>query len=77
MSIVFSDHALRQIKIRRIRKSQVIETITNYDEILPSFKNRKLRRKAFESTILEVVTITEGSKIIVVTAYFELENYEN
>lgn len=70
MPIVFSDHAKFQIKKRSVSKKQIIETIKNPQEILPSFKNRRLRQRRFGDKILEVVTVTEGSRITVITTYY-------
>lgn len=70
MPVVFSEHAKKQFKERKITKSRVILTVENPDKILPSFKDRKLRQKAFGGTILEVVTKTEGFRITVITAYY-------
>lgn len=77
MPIKFSDHALEQIRERRLSKAQVKKTVENPDEILPSFRDRKLRRKKFGGKILEVVTVSEGSKITIITAYPEEKQYEN
>ena len=46
----------------------------NPDKIIASFRGRKLRRRLVSSKILEVVTRTEGSEIIVITAYYLEEN---
>lgn len=70
MPVVFSDHAEYQIKKRRISKDLVIKTVQNPEEILPSFRERKLRRVRIGDKILEVVTKTEGSQITVVTACY-------
>ena len=70
MPIVFSDHAKFQLKKRRISQKRVIETIRNPQEIISSIKNRRLRRKLFGGKILQAVTITEGSKITVITGYY-------
>ena len=70
MPIVFSDHAKFQIKERRILIRQVLETARNPEEIKPSFKNRRLRRKVYGDKILQVVTITEGSRITVISGYY-------
>ncbi len=32
--------------------------------------NRRLRQKEFGGNILEVVTVTEGSRITIITAYY-------
>lgn len=74
MPIEFSDHALEQIRERNLSKTQVKKTVENPDEILPSFRNRELRRKMFGDKILEVVTVTEGSRITIITAYPEEKN---
>lgn len=70
MSIEFSKHALDQLKSRKIPKARVIETVKKPQKKLKSFKNRKLRRKPFGSKILEVVTITEGSRTTVISQYY-------
>lgn len=70
MPIVFSDHAEEQLKQRSIAKKITMETVGSPDVLVTSFKNRRLRQKRFGGKILEVVTITEGSRITVVTAYY-------
>lgn len=70
MPIVFSDHALAQLKRRRIDTQFVKEVILNPEKKKKSFRNRSLRRKVINGKILEVVTITEGSRITVVTGYY-------
>lgn len=70
MPIVFSDHAKFQFKKRRISQKRIFETIKNPQEAIVSFKNRRLRQRQFGDKILEVVTINEGSRITVITAYY-------
>lgn len=70
MPIKFSDHAKKQLKERYISKKRTTETVKDPDRILASFKNRRLRQRRFGDKILEVVTVTEGSRITVVTAYY-------
>ena len=70
MPIVFSDHVLGQLKERHIPKNRVKMAVENPDKILATYGDRKLRRKIFGDNILEVVTITEGSRITVITAYY-------
>lgn len=78
MPIVFSDHAKKQLRRRKIQQEMVIQTIRHPQEILPSFKGRRLRRRAFGDKILQAVTITEGSKITVVSSYYlRRKRYEN
>lgn len=70
MPIKFSDHAKFQLKKRHISQKLILETAKNPHEIIPSFKNRRLRRKSIGDKILQVVTITEGSKITVISGYY-------
>lgn len=70
MPIKFSNHAIENLKERYISKKRTIETVKYPDRILMSFKNRRLRQRRFGDKILEVVTVTEGSRITVVTTYY-------
>lgn len=70
MPIKFSDHAKFQIRKRRIPQKIVLETVRNPQEIRSSYKNRRLRRKLFNGKILQVVTITEGPRITVISGYY-------
>jgi hypothetical protein len=70
MSIKLSDHAIQQIKRRDLSDELIIEIVQKPEEILPSFRGRKLRRRQIGDKILEVVTKTEGSKITIITAYY-------
>lgn len=77
MSIEFSDHAKLQLKKRKLSKTKVVDTIRHPDKKLKSFNNRRLRQKRVGGKILEVVTVSEGSRITVVTAYYLEGNSEN
>lgn len=68
--IKFSDHAKFQIRKRHISQKIILETVRNPKEIIPSYKNRRLRRKLIGDKILQVVTITEGSRITVISGYY-------
>ena len=74
MSLEFSEHAKRQLKRRNISQKIVRKAVYEPQKTLSSFRGRKLRRMKVGGKILEVVTRTEGSTIIVVTAYFLKEN---
>jgi hypothetical protein len=76
MSVEFSTHAVAQLKRRGIAKNSVVSIIREPENKVKSFKNRSLRQKRFGGKMLEVVTVTEGSKITVVTAYY-LDKNEN
>lgn len=70
MPIVFSDHAKKQLKERYVSEKRIIEAVRDPNKVLSSFKNRRLRQRRFGDRILEVVTVTEGSRITVVTVYY-------
>lgn len=74
MPIKFSGHAKFQLRKRHIPQKLAIEIARNPDEIKPSYKNRRLRRKLIGGKILQVVTITEGSKITVISGYYLRRN---
>lgn len=70
MPIVFSDHAKFQLKKRRISRKLILETVRNPQEVVQGYKKRRLRRKLLGGKILQVVTVTEGSKITVISGYY-------
>ncbi|MCL4417319.1 MAG: DUF4258 domain-containing protein [Actinobacteria bacterium] len=70
MPIVFSTHSKNQLKRRKISQKTALDAIRNPDEIVSSFKDRKLRQKQIGGKLLEIVTKTEGSKITIITGYF-------
>ncbi len=78
MKIIFSEHALEQLKTRKVLKRQVRETIKNPTDKIKSFRGRELRQKSFGDKILEVVIYQSEEDIIVITQYFlEEEKNEN
>lgn len=71
MEIEFSGHSLDQLKERpTVTKEMVLETINNPDKKLSSYKQRTLYQKHYAENILEVVTILDSGKIVVITEYF-------
>jgi hypothetical protein len=70
VEIEFSEHAKKQLKRRNILRDLVTDSIKSPNEILPSFRERKLFRAQIGDKILEVVTKKEGLKTIVITAYY-------
>lgn len=69
-AIVFSDHAKEQLRKRRISQRLAKDVIRNPQEILTSFRRRKLRRALISAKILQIITITEGSRITVISGYY-------
>lgn len=76
MSIKFSEHAIERLKQRKISQQRVIIVVRNPDLKLKRSRKRVLRQKQFGDKLLEIVTVTEGSRITVITAYY-LEDYED
>ncbi len=70
MSIEFSEHARIQLRRRNIFEKLILKAVREPDDVLSSFRGRKLRRMKVSDKILEVATKTEGSKITVITAYY-------
>jgi hypothetical protein len=48
----------------------VLEVMHNPEQVLESYRNRQLYRKQYGNEWLEVVTIKEDNKIIIITQYF-------
>lgn len=70
MPVSVSDHATQQIKRRGLSRELVVAVARKPEEILVSYRGRKLRRRLIGDKILEVVTKTEGSQITIITAYY-------
>ena len=70
MPVVFSPHAKFQLRKRHISRRLIKDAINNPSETITSYKNRRLRRKVIGGKILQVVTITEGSKITIISGYY-------
>ena len=70
MKVEFSDHARHQRKKRAIDRIHILDTVKNPDEVINSYRSRKLYRKWIQRKLLEVVTVKERDTIIIVTAYY-------
>lgn len=69
MEVQFSEHSKQRLISRKICLEDLRGTISEPDRILDSYKDRKLFQKKIHDKILEVVTVEEDNKIIVITAY--------
>ena len=69
MPITFSDHAKKQLRRRKISQKLAFDIVKNPDKTIVSFRNRKLRQRLIGDKILEIVTVTEGSRITIITGY--------
>ncbi len=70
MPIIFSRHALEQMRRRKISQNKVINIVSHSHQKVSSFRDQKLRQMLVGGKLLEVVTKTEGNKITVIRAYF-------
>jgi hypothetical protein len=70
MSIVFSEHVKEQLKRRKISQVKIIQVVRKPQDVITSYRRRKLRRVQNGGKILQLVTITEGSKIIIISGYY-------
>lgn len=68
--IVFSDHSVEQNKKRKISESRILRTVSSPDDVEKSSRGRVIRRKKFGNKILEVITVTEGSRVTIITQYY-------
>jgi len=66
--IVFTRHAKRRMKWRRIEETEVIETIESPERTEPSVFGRKNAYKNIVEKMLKVTYIEEGDKITVISA---------
>jgi hypothetical protein len=70
MPIVFTPHTKFQLRKRHLSQKLIKDIVKNPKEIMASFRNRRLRRKLHNGKILQVVTVTEGPRITVISGYY-------
>lgn len=75
--IEFSDHAKEQYKKRKIPKRQILKTIQSPQKQFKSYRGRTVRQRTFGEKILEVVSVVEDEKIVVLTQYYLGDKHEN
>ncbi len=68
--IIFTDHARRRMRERKIARAQVLETIKNPEIEIVEDDNIKLLRRKFKDKSLEVAVESGKNKIIVITLYW-------
>lgn len=68
--IVYSGHAKTQIRKRGISKRLISSAVRDPELVEQSYRGRLIRKTKVVRKTLEVVTITEGAKITVITAYY-------
>lgn len=70
MKILFSEHSQERIKSRKISKLAVYSTVKSPDDVVDTYRDRKLMRRNIGTKTLEVVIKVENSCIIVISAYY-------
>jgi len=68
MFFVYTKHANMRIKQRALSPSQIEQTVLQPEEVIPSFKGRRLARKDFSGKTLEVVYRQQEEATIILTA---------
>ena len=68
--IIFTDHALKRMRGRKVTKTQVAATIKNPEIEIIESGGVKLLRKKFKDKSLEVAIESGKNKIIVITLYW-------
>lgn len=73
MRIIFTKHALEQIKIRKIDKIEIISTLNNPDKIVNDKFGNYIAQKTFENYLLRVFYLSEGNTMKIITSYKTLK----
>lgn len=68
--IIFSPHSLLKLQQRKLKKEQVIETLTDPDLVKPSYADRMVALKNFGKLNLKVVFRKEKGALIVITQHW-------
>jgi len=69
MEIIYSPHAKKRLRERKISKTAVILAINNPDKELLGDRNRIIARRRFGNRILEVIYVKENNQIVIITLY--------
>lgn len=70
MKIIYSPHAKKRLRERKISKATVILAIKDPDKELLGDRNRIITRRRFGNRILEVIYVKENNQIIITTLYY-------
>ncbi|KKT42037.1 hypothetical protein A2W54_03325 [Candidatus Giovannonibacteria bacterium RIFCSPHIGHO2_02_43_13] len=68
--IIFTNHAKKRMRERKILKSQIIAAIENPESAESQENDLKILRRKFGDKILELVIESGKNKVIVVTLYW-------
>lgn len=70
MKVIFTEHARKRLKERKIEEKDVIYTLFTPDKYQPTHSNRICVSKKISSKILEIIYTEEKEKMIVITCYY-------
>ena len=70
MEIIYSSHAQKRMRERKISKTDVVLTIRDPNKQTSADRNRIIIQKKFGIRTLELIYVIENSKIIVITLYY-------
>jgi hypothetical protein len=68
--IIFTDHALRRMKERKVLKRQVVGLLKSPDSVVIEEDKLKSFQKKFGRKVLEVIAEVNKNKIIIITLYW-------
>lgn len=69
--IEFTDHALRKMVQRNLKKAWVKETVNKPEYIYPSYQNREIAYKKIGKLYLAVAFVRERKDAMVLTAHWD------
>ena len=69
MLIIYTKHALQQMRGRKINKSDIIDTINNPDKKMNDKFVNQIVQKVFGKYLLRIFYLTEGDQKRVLTTY--------
>lgn len=69
--VVFSDHALRKMEQRHLKKEWVLAVLDKPDYVAKGYSERMIAYRKIEKLYLAVVYTKENGSFIVVTAHWE------
>lgn len=69
--IVFSDHALRKMEQRHLKKEWVLMTLDTPDNKTSGHENRMIAYRKIDKLFLAVVSVKEDGNIVVITAHWK------
>ena len=67
---IFTTHVVVRMRQRGIRRLDIRRTVYDPDQVIPSFRGRRVAQRRIGTRTLEVVFTREGRATVIVTAYW-------